>query len=75
MGRDGKTTEKTLCGRVVEEIVEMYIVTWRLRAGIVEPEETSITRQMLGKHLSATTPTDGIIFLIRCFLWVGPEAI
>jgi hypothetical protein len=30
------------------------IVTWRLKARIVESEETSIARQRLGKHVSAT---------------------
>jgi hypothetical protein len=29
------------------------IVTWRLKAGIVEPKETSIARQRLDKHIPA----------------------
>jgi hypothetical protein len=33
------------------------IVTWRLKAGIVEPEKTSITRQRLGKQVPAATDT------------------
>jgi hypothetical protein len=31
----------------------MYIVTCRLKAGIVEPEEMSIARQRLDKHVPA----------------------
>jgi hypothetical protein len=31
------------------------IVTWRPKAGIVEPQETSIARQRLGKHVPAET--------------------
>jgi hypothetical protein len=33
------------------------IVTWRLKVGIMEPEETFITRQRLVKHVPAATNT------------------
>jgi hypothetical protein len=35
-------------------------VTWRLKAGIVEPEE-AVARQRLGKHISAATNTHATI--------------
>jgi hypothetical protein len=35
-------------------------------------EETSIARQLLSKHVSATTPNNGTIER-RCFLWVRPR--
>jgi hypothetical protein len=31
------------------------IVTWRLKAGIVEPERTSIAKQLFGNHVPAAT--------------------
>jgi hypothetical protein len=37
------------------------IVTWRLKAGIVKSEETSIARQVLGKHIPAATNTHATI--------------
>jgi hypothetical protein len=37
------------------------IVTRRLKAGIVEPEETFISRQRLGKQVSAATDTKAAI--------------
>jgi hypothetical protein len=37
------------------------IVTWRLKAGIVEPEETSIATQRLGKQVSAANGTQATI--------------
>jgi hypothetical protein len=33
----------------------LNIVTWRLNAGMVEPEQTSIAEQRLGNHVSAAT--------------------
>jgi hypothetical protein len=66
---------QTLCGRVVEEIEELYIVTRRLKAGILETEETSIARQLFRKHVSATTPNNGIIVDRWNYIWVRPEAI
>jgi hypothetical protein len=36
---------------------ELNIVTWRLKAGIMEPEETFISRQRLRKQVSAATDT------------------
>jgi hypothetical protein len=33
----------------------IFIVTWRLKVGIVEPEETFIARQRYGKLVSAAT--------------------
>jgi hypothetical protein len=48
------------------------IATWHMKARIVEPEETSIPTQRLGKQVSATTDTQatikellGTIFSIR----------
>jgi hypothetical protein len=49
------------------------IVTWRLKAGIVKPEEKSIARQRLGKHVSSTTPIIGNIGERRCFLLDPPQ--
>jgi hypothetical protein len=39
----------------------LHIMTWRLKAGIVEPEESSNSRQRLGKQVSATTDTQATI--------------
>jgi hypothetical protein len=50
-------------------------ITGRLKAGIVEPEENSIARQRLGKHVSSTTPNNGNIVGNGVFCWVLPEAI
>jgi hypothetical protein len=36
-------------------------VTWRLKAGIVEPEEMSVARQQLGKQVSSATDTQATI--------------
>jgi hypothetical protein len=33
----------------------VYIVTWRMKAGIAHSEKTSITKQRHGKHVSAVT--------------------
>jgi hypothetical protein len=32
-----------------------HTVTWRMKAGIVEPEQTSIAEQRLGNNFHATT--------------------
>jgi hypothetical protein len=40
-----------------------------------ESEETSITRQLLGKDVSATTSKNGTAAERRRFMWVRPEAI
>jgi hypothetical protein len=37
------------------------IVTWRLKAGLVESEETSTARQRLGKQVSSVTDMHAII--------------
>jgi hypothetical protein len=39
----------------------IHIVTWRLKAGIVEPEETSSARQKLGTQVSVATDTQALI--------------
>jgi hypothetical protein len=39
----------------------LYIVTLRLKAGIVEPQETSIVKQRLGKHVHAAANTQETI--------------
>jgi hypothetical protein len=55
-----------------------YIVTWRLKAGTVEPEETSINRQRVGKHVIATTnsqTTKEELLQSGVFCWVHSEAI
>jgi hypothetical protein len=49
--------------------------TWRLKAGIVEPEETSIARQLFGKHVPTATSNNGTIVERWCFLWVRPDAV
>jgi hypothetical protein len=36
---------------------QVYDVTWRLKAGIVEPQETFCVRQRFGKHVPAATNT------------------
>jgi hypothetical protein len=36
-------------------MIHVYIVTWRLKPGIVELEQTPITRQQLNKHIPAAT--------------------
>jgi hypothetical protein len=36
-------------------VTPYIIVTWRLKAEIVEPEETSLARQRLGKHVPSET--------------------
>jgi hypothetical protein len=36
-------------------------VTLCLKAGIVEPEETAVTRRRLGKHIPAATNTHAVI--------------
>jgi hypothetical protein len=40
-------------------------VTWHLKAGIVKPEETFITRKWLGKHFPAATNTQIIEVLLK----------
>jgi hypothetical protein len=57
-----------------------YTVTQRLKAGIVEPEETSVDRQRLGKQASAATDTQasieellGTIFSIQAMQSVYKE--
>jgi hypothetical protein len=37
------------------------IVTWSLKAGILEPEQTFVARQRLGKHIPAETNTHATI--------------
>jgi hypothetical protein len=49
-------------------------VTCRLKAGIVEPEEPYIARQVLGKHVSATTYNNGTVVERRCFLCGPPRS-
>jgi hypothetical protein len=46
---------------VIPEDRTLNIVTWSPNAGIVKWEETSTARQLLGKHVSATTPNNGTI--------------
>jgi hypothetical protein len=70
--------------------VPFHIVTWGLKAGIVELQQTFIVRQHLGKHILAATNTyatiEELLFLCngevntvivrkRCFLWIRSEAI
>jgi hypothetical protein len=38
-------------------MIPFFFVACRLKAGIMEPEETSITRQRLGKYFPAATNT------------------
>jgi hypothetical protein len=42
-------------------MIPLYIVAWRLKAGIVEPEETSFTKQRLGKYFPPVTNTQATI--------------
>jgi hypothetical protein len=57
--------------------IKIYIVTWCLKARIVEPEEMSVTRQWLGKQVSAAMNTQatteellGTMFSLRS-MWSG----
>jgi hypothetical protein len=45
-----RTTWKTLCPKTYE-----CNVTWRLKAGMVDPEETTVPRQRLGRRVPAAT--------------------
>jgi hypothetical protein len=45
------------------ELLVPYIMTWCLKTGIVEPQQTSTDRQGLGKHIPAATNTQAIIEL------------
>jgi hypothetical protein len=46
---------------ILNYLVWHYTVTWRLKAGIVQPEESSIAIQRLGKQVSAATDTQATI--------------
>jgi hypothetical protein len=39
----------------LDEVVWFHIVTWRPKAGMVEPEHTYIAKQRLGNHVPAAT--------------------
>jgi hypothetical protein len=54
----------------------------RLKARIEEPEQTSISRQLLGKHIPGATNTQATIGVLLSyndgngvFCWIRPEAI
>jgi hypothetical protein len=50
-----------------------YIVPCPLKARIMEPEETSVTRQRFGKHNSAVTDTHATTEELLCAVFsVGP---
>jgi hypothetical protein len=36
-------------------MIHFHIVTWRLKAGVVEPEQTTTAVQRLGKHIPSAT--------------------
>jgi hypothetical protein len=42
-------------------ILTLNIVTCRPKAGIVEPDETSIVRQRHGKHFPTETKRDNVV--------------
>jgi hypothetical protein len=48
----------------------LTILTRHPKAGTAKSKETSIARQLLGKHVSATTPYSGII--VETVFSVGP---
>jgi hypothetical protein len=50
-------------------------VTWRLKAGLAESEETSIARQLLGKHVSVPrqNPTTELLLADSVFCGFGPR--
>jgi hypothetical protein len=41
------------------------IVTWRLKAGMVEPGQTSIAKKRLGNHVYAATNIDKDLFPLQ----------
>jgi hypothetical protein len=60
----------------------IYIVTWRLKAGIAEPKWTFIARQRLGKQAPTATNKQATIEALLCciygngvFCWIRPEVI
>jgi hypothetical protein len=57
--RQGITTQNAVF--IVVIVLRNTNLTWRLKAGIGEPEETSIARQRLGKQVSAATDTKATI--------------
>jgi hypothetical protein len=65
--------KRSQCRHVFIDILQEHNLTWRLKAGILEPKETHIARQLLGKYVSATTPNNGNIFERLCFLWDPPR--
>jgi hypothetical protein len=52
-----RTTTNLHC----RENMKLHVVTWRLKAEIVEPEETFIVRQRLGKQVPAETKSRLIV--------------
>jgi hypothetical protein len=38
------------------------VVTWRLKTGMVEPEQTSIAEQRLGNYVPAKTNSNELVF-------------
>jgi hypothetical protein len=67
---------RSLCVCVSLLTSSEWNVTWRLKAGTVEPEETTITRHRISKRFPATTNTQAKIdlFWTWCFLW-GPSRV
>jgi hypothetical protein len=58
--------------------VVKYIVTWRLMAGIVEPDDTFIARQRHDNHVPSATNTQATLEGLLgngIFCWVRPEAM
>jgi hypothetical protein len=47
--------------------IYIYIVSDRLKAGIVEPEETSISRQRMGKraYINTGIVSSGVFYVVR----------
>jgi hypothetical protein len=66
----GGTRPRLHTGVNFQWILHQLLRTWRLKTGIVEPEQTSITRQQLGKHIQSVTNTQAKIeelpFLCNC---------
>jgi hypothetical protein len=63
-------------------LLQEYIVTWRLKAGIVQTNKAFIARYRLGKHVPAATNKHATTEILSgyddengVFCWVRPETI
>jgi hypothetical protein len=63
----GVSPHVSIHGRLGVRKLRFYIVTWRLKAGIAEPEEPFIARQLLGKQVPAATNKEATIEVLLCY--------